>query len=44
MNSLRHASETHKIDLREHLTHQFEDLTAGEQQAILGRYPDVLNL
>lgn len=44
ISMLRHASETHKIDLREHLTHQFDDLTAEEQQAILGRYTDVVNL
>ena len=44
ISSLRHASETHKIDLREHLAHQFDELTAEEQQAILGRYPDVVNL
>ena len=44
ISSLRHASETHKIDLREHLAHQFDELTAEEQRAILGRYPDVVNL
>lgn len=44
VSMLRHAHESHKIDLREHLTHQFDDLTAEEQQAILGRYPDLVNL
>lgn len=44
MNSLRNASETDKIELREHLTHQFDDLTAEEQRAILGRYTDVVKL
>lgn len=44
VSMLRNAPETHKIELREHLTHQFDDLTAEEQQAILGRYPDVVKL
>lgn len=44
ISSLRHASETHKVELREHLTHQFDELTAEEQQAILGRYTDLVNL
>lgn len=44
MNSLKNASESNKIELREHLTHQFDDLTAEEQHAILGRYTDLVKL
>ena len=44
ISMLRDASETHKVELREHLTHQFDELTAEEQQAILGRYTDLVNL
>lgn len=44
ISSLRHASETHKVELREHLAHQFEGLTEDEQQALLGRYADVVTL
>lgn len=41
---LRDAPETHKDALRATLTAQFKGLTEMEQHAILGRYPEVVNL
>lgn len=44
ISSLRHAKDHDKDELRTYLTHQFDALSEGEQQEILGRYPDVLHL
>lgn len=41
---LKDAPESHKIGLREQLAAQFDGLAAEEQQAILGRYPDLVTL
>lgn len=44
VSMLRHASESHKVGLREDLIKQFDGLTAEEQQAILGQYTDLVKL